>query len=288
MSQNDLNNFFFSNEFESPNELYCPSSSRYELENEINYFNGHSNLCERNTNELTNDEKNNNVEDEKDEYQICDKQSKTKEKKLLGRKKYGEDNSECNHTKYSDDNSRRKTKRIVVNELHDFINKKIENIYGIDIGEGMLKKRLMKLRQNQISDASVDFNIKFLNKTLKDIFSEDVTGRVTNFSSDRNKEIIEELINDEDIIKREYFEGLFNLTFLDCLKYFRDDDIDQQKSHYLQGFQKFDEIKEKLFSKNDEVYVEHLSKYLKDYEKILFKKKPRKSKKLQKMDENKI
>ena len=152
----------------------------------------------------------------------------------------------------------------------------------------MLKKRLMKLRQNQISDASVDFNIKFLNKTLKDIFSEDVTGRVTNFSSDRNKEIIEELINDEDIIKREYFKGLFNLTFLDCLKYFRDDDIDQQKSHYLQGFQKFDEIKEKLFSKNDEVYVEHLSKYLKDYEKILFKKKPRKSKKLQKMDENKI
>jgi hypothetical protein len=286
MSQNDLNNFFFSNEFESPNELYCPSSSRYELENEINYSNGHSNLCERNTNELTNDEKNNNVEDEKDEYQIYDKQCKTKEKKLLGRKKYGEDNSDSNHTKYSDDNSRRKIKRIVVNELQTFINKRIGNIYGIDVGVGLTEKRLMKLRQNQISDASVEFNLKFLNKTLKDIFSEDVTGRITNYSPDRNKEVIEELINEEDVIKKEYFEGLFNLTFLDCLKYFRDDDIDEQKLQYLQGFPKFNEIKEELCIKSDENYVEHLSKYLNDYEKILSKKKPRKGKKEKKMGEN--
>ena len=286
MSQSGLSNIFFSNEFDAQYELYDHFSSRNGFENEINNFSGHYNFSERSSNELTNDDKNNKAEDKKDEKPVDVKQSKKKEKKLLGRKKYGEDNSDSNHTKYSDDNSRRKIKRIVVNELQTFINKRIGNIYGIDVGVGLTEKRLMKLRQNQISDASVEFNLKFLNKTLKDIFSEDVTGRITNYSPDRNKEVIEELINEEDIIKKEYFEGLFDLTFLDCLKYFRDDDIDEQKLQYLQGFPKFNEIKEELCIKSDENYVEHLSKYLNDYEKILSKKKPRKGKKEQKMGEN--
>ena len=128
--------------------------------------------------------------------------SEDSNKKVLGRKKKGEDNSKSHHTKFSDDNTRRKIKRILMSELQDFINQKIEEIYGDDIGEGMIKKRLMKLCQKQISNASIEYNQKFLNKILKDIFSENVTGRVTNFSLDRNKEIVEELINDgENLIK---------------------------------------------------------------------------------------
>jgi hypothetical protein len=209
-------------------------------------------------------------------------------KKPKGRKKNGEDSTNSNHNKYSDDNSRRKIKRIIISELQDYINERIAYKYGNDIGEGMIKKRLMKLCQNQISNASIGFNIDFLNKTLKDIFSEDVTGRITNYSSDRNKEVIQELINNKDLVKRDYFEGLFNLTFFDCLKYFRDDDIEPHKLQYLEGFTKFNEIKDKFYKKKDKNYINHISKYLKDYEKILFKKKPRKSKKGQKSEKIKI
>ena len=113
-----------------------------------------------------------------------------------------------------------------------------------------------------------------MNKTLREIFSENVTGRITNYSSDRNKEIIEELINDKDEVKRKYFEGLFSLTFLDCLKYFRDEqDFDNE---YLRGFKKFNQMKDKFEEKNGKQYTEHICEYLNKYDEILYKKRPRK------------
>ena len=279
MNQNFLNNIFLYDHIEVPRELYSHSSSEYEIENQINYLNGPMNFYDRNTNEMTFDEQNNNGENRRDELVVDisqNSQNNSTERKLLGRKKLGDTQINSNHTKYSDDNSRRKIKRIIITELQDFINYKIEYFYGYDIGEGLLKKKLMKLGQAQISDASIEFNIKFLKKTLKDIFSEDVTGRITNYPSDRNRQIVQELMNDKDEVKSNYFCGLFNLIFLDCLKYFRGDDVDIP---YLNGFKKFSEIKDKFENKSDKNYVEHISKYLNDYENILFKKKPRKCKK---------
>ena len=279
MSQSYLNNIPFYDQIEIPRELYSHSPSEYELENEINYSNGPINFYDRNTNDMTKDEKNNNAENRRDDLNIDfkqDSQGNTTEKRSLGRKRRGDDQPNSKHNKYSDDNSRRKIKRIIISELQNFINYKIECFYGEDIGEGLLKKKLMKLCQAQISDASIDFNLKFLKKTLKDIFSEAVTGRITNYPSDRNKQIVQELINEKDDFKRKFFKGLFNLTFLECLKYFRGDDIDIP---YLYGFTKFSEIKDKFGNKNDKNYLEHISIYLNDFEKILYKKKPRKSKK---------
>ena len=101
----------------------------------------------------------------------------------------------------------------------------------------MIQKRLMKLSQKQISNAKIDFNLNFLNKTLREIFSEKITGRITNFSADKNKETVEELINDKDEKKRIFFQGLFNITFLEYLQYFRGD------NNYLEGLPRFSEIK---------------------------------------------
>ena len=238
-----LNNFdnFLQNQFYVPRELYSPSSSEYEAESNLISFQDIFNFGDRNTNEITNEERNNSDENRRNDIVININSSNSQENRLLGRRRRGEDNSNSVHTRYSDDNSRRKVKRIIITELQNFINLRIEYIYGNDIGEGMLKKRLMKLCQKQISDASIQFNLEFLNKTLREIFSENVTGRITNYSSDRNKEIIDELINDKDEIKRKYFEGLFSLTFLDCLKYFRDEqDFDIE---YLRGFKKFNQMK---------------------------------------------
>ena len=160
--------------------------------------------------------------------------------------------------------------------MHNFINIKIEEIYGDEIGEGMIQKRLMQLCQDQISNASIKFNQEFLYKTLKNIFSENISSRITNYSPDRNKEVINELINDENKERSNYFKGLFNITFLDCLRYFRGDNI---YIEYLQGFEKFSDVKEEYQNEEGINYTNHLIQYLQDYETKLFQKKPRNRKK---------
>ena len=96
------------------------------------------------------------------------------------------------------------------------------------------------------------------------------------FSSERNKELIEELINDENEEISNYFRGLFDITFLECLIYFRDDNI---YNEYLQGFPKFSDIKENFEKKEGINFTEHIMKYLQRYEEFLNNKKPRKNKK---------
>ena len=134
----------------------------------------------------------------------------------------------------------------------------------------------MKLAQNQISEAGIEFDQNFLYKNLKNIFSENVTSRITNFSPERNKELIDELLNDENEERSNYFKGLFSITFLDCIKYFRDDYF---YNEYLQGLPKFSDIKEKFEKKEGNIFTKHFIKYLYRYEIILSNKKPRKIKK---------
>ena len=279
MSHHNINNFLHKNYIDIPDDYnYSPSSSDYEFDKDYDYLN----FSEKFTNEFTGAEMNNNYNEnpfvEKGvakpaNIHIDIKNENSADIKFLGRKKAG-DKSIRSHTKFSDDNTRRKIKSTVVNDLSEFINIKIEDLYGKDVGEGMVRKRLMKLGQKQISNASVEFNQKFLYKKLKNIFSEKVTSRITNYSPERNKEVIEELINDQNEKRSNYFKGLFNLTFLECLKYYRGDDI---YIEYLQGFKKFSQ--EEFIQNEGKDYTQHFMAYLKNYEIILQKKKPRKQKK---------
>lgn len=279
MSHHNINNFLHKNYIDIPDDYnYSPSSSDYEIDKEYDYLN----YSEKFTNEFTGAEMNNNYNEnpfiEKEEAKPANlyidiKNENSEDKKFLGRKKEG-DKSIRSHTKFSDDNTRRKIKSTLVNDLSEFINIKIEDLYGKDVGEGMVRKRLMKLGQKQISNASVEFNQEFLYKKLKSIFSENVTTRITNYPPQRNKEVIEELINDQNENRRNYFKGLFNVTFLECLKYYRGDDI---YIEYLQGFKKFSQ--EEFILNEGKDYTQHFMAYLKNYENILLKKKPRKPKK---------
>ena len=79
---------------------------------------------------------------------ISESSNEIKEKKKLGRKRKNERDDKANHSRFSDDNSRRKVKRIIISELHNFINNKIEQKYEGNIGEGQNKKKLMKLCQS--------------------------------------------------------------------------------------------------------------------------------------------
>ena len=48
----------------------------------------------------------------------------------------------------------------------DFINKKINEVYQGNIGDGLFKKQLMKLNQEQKKNSNAEFNQIFMYKTF--------------------------------------------------------------------------------------------------------------------------
>jgi hypothetical protein len=177
------------------------------------------------------------------------------------------------HTKFSYDNLKRECKHLVIENLMDFINEKINIVYDGDIGDGLFKKQLMKLNQEQKKNSSVEFNQIFLTKTLKDILSQNITKRIKFYKEDHNKVLINKLIED----KKEEFESLFNLTFIDCLEHF----IGNKKIKELEGLTLFSELKSVILEKyeNDgESYYNNLEQFMKDFKNIINNAKPRKRK----------
>jgi hypothetical protein len=173
------------------------------------------------------------------------------------------------HNKFSDDNLRRKVKHLVLKNVFDFINEKIRSMYS-GINKGIFTKQLLTINQKQISDATILFNKKFLEKPLKDIFSVEISKRYTNYLESHNKNLINFLMNEEeDENKRVYFNNLFNLKFIECLEHFRG----QADYIHLEGMKTFDEIKDD-FAK-DKNYLDVLTNYVEEYENITRNKKER-------------
>ena len=173
----------------------------------------------------------------------------------------------------------RKTKVMIIKVVFNFINKKIMAIYDDNIGQGNIIKKLFMINQAQVSNANIDFNKAFLEKTLGEIFSADLTKRIVNYNRDHNKILIEKLKNEKDEEKKEYFNGLFNLEFSDCLKYFRGANVNNDKYKYIKGLKKFCDLKNEanFRQKNDTDFIEHLESFINDYEKNLNKRKGRKT-----------
>ena len=185
-----------------------------------------------------------------------------------------------NHNKFSGDNMRRKCKFIVLSHVMNFINKKLVEMYKY-IGNGIREKQLKQINKAQIANAKIEYNKSFLTKTLKQIFSDNISTRYTSLPPTKNKILIDELMNETDDIKREYFKNLFSLTFLDCIKYFSSEK-DENYIKELDGLQLFKdlkndsiELKNKNIDTNDKEYIETLEYHLKYYEKIINLKKSR-------------
>ena len=221
------------------------------------------------------EDKENKENKEKKGNKESKKSKENKERKLLGRKKR-EDSGSGEHNKFSDDNLRRKVKHLVIDSTFKFINEKIKKIYNGNIGHGIFVKKLFIINQKQISEASIQFNKDFLNKTLGEIFSEDITSRITNYHQKHNNLLIEALTNEKDEDKKNYFKKLFSITFVDCLKHFRG----TEKIEELEGMKGFNDIKSKY--KDDVDYLRCLENYFMNYEEKLNNKKTRKSKKKEK------
>ena len=205
----------------------------------------------------------------------CHERYFAKETKILLNKKR---NNVANNTKKScrfrNDNLKIKCKRLVIDNVMQFINNKIYKVYKGNIGDGLLIKKLFKLNQSQIINTDVLFNKDFITKTLKDILSQNITNHMTSYDINHNKKVIETIITE----KKEEFEQLFNITFIDCLKHF----IDNKKIEELNGLTLFSELKEKIISKNikdGELYYEKLRLFLVGFENVIYKTKPRKKRK---------
>ena len=208
---------------------------------------------------------------DKDKNLIIEDKKIQKSKIRFGRKK--KNSSEIGkHNKYSGDNLIRKCKGIILHYLYILINNIIAENYKYDFNYNEKTKKLLKINQSQIINSDVDFNKDFLNKTLKDIFSENVTLRCSRYDIAHNKNLINSLLSEEDKDKQNLFKKIFNLTFLDCLKHFRGTKTIKE----LNNLVKYDEICKRF--EEDEDYLYSFKFYIENYEKIMENKKSRSKK----------
>ena len=190
-----------------------------------------------------------------------------------------ENKSRNKHTKFSDDNIRRKCKVLVLNYVKEFINEKIDSIYKSNPKKGINKQKLLFLNKNQVNNSKIKDNKDFMKKSLAEIFSDSISTRYNNSPENSNEILIKGLMNEKDEAKRIFFQRLFNLNFLECVEHF----VNKNPNEILKGMKTFEqmknnslELKKKKIVKEDDNYLDILEYYLNNYEKILDGKKPRK------------
>lgn len=189
------------------------------------------------TSEKTKTNVNNSNKAEKENYK--------EEKEYLGKKRK------------NSDNSLKKARIMLLNSIFRFVNKKIKEAFKNDIGKGIMTKQFIKLSKQNLSHSTVEFDKKYLNKPLKEIFTENVSEKYTNYLPNKNKELFQE-IKDLD-----YFKEIFELKFLDCINHITG-------KHYvslLEGFETIEEIikeENKKFDKKEiELYKDIIGNYIK-------------------------
>ena len=193
--------------------------------------------------------------------------------KLLNKKRENPDSNSGKNSRYSNDNTIRKIKYLILDSLLKFINEKIRKIYNNNIGFGVFQKKLLTLNQSQKVDATINFNKQFMKKKIYEIFSDKISTRYTSFPGDFNKTLINNLMNEEDLKKKIYFQKLFNLSFYDCLSHFRGTMYIKE----LDGLKLFSNY---LKEHSDDVdYNKQLEYYLSKFEEKIDNKRQRKSKK---------
>ena len=145
----------------------------------------------------------------------------TKERKL-GRKT----KNSCQkgaHDKYSYDNMTKKLKQLLINSILNFVN---TVLIEEEKDTSTLKRKkdskwkvnltpcLVKIDQNIIGNIKVEYNKNLLNLSLKEIFSNDITSKITSLSKDFNKKIIDEIYQNN---QKERTIKILNMTLAQCI-----------------------------------------------------------------------
>lgn len=111
----------------------------------------------------------------------------------------------------------RKSKKVIFDTALIFINNIIYLVYNGNIGHGIFKKELKKINPKENKNTVVTHNRNILNKSLKDIFSNNISVKYTGIRSDYNKVIIEQLLNEKNEVIKKIFTDLFSKTVLDFI-----------------------------------------------------------------------
>ena len=166
-----------------------------------------------------------------------------------------------------------KTRIISLDTIIDFINEKIKIKYNGNIGKSINNKEILKIDKNKLYHSTADFDKNFLDKTLKEILSDEISGKYSNYRQNHNKCLIQDLINEDN--PGNYFKKLFELTFLNCLEHIRGTKFFEE----LDGLINVDEILNDEKFKIDKDEIDIYKKFISKYEEIIKGKKSRKSRK---------
>ena len=167
----------------------------------------------------------------------------------------------------------KRIRNIILKSIIIFINKMIKIIYNNNIMKSILVKQLLQIDKSNLSHSTVEYDKIFLHKKLKEILSEKINGKYSNFPKNKNKLLVEDLINSD--IGGTYFKTLFDLTFLDCIEHIRG----TKNFVELNGLMDIDEMlnyEEFKLDKND---IDIFESGILFYEEIINTKKSRSQKK---------
>lgn len=193
------------------------------------------------------------------EENVINRNKNTSEiRKKRGRKKK-ESNEVGMHNKYTQDNIIKRIKNNIYNLILQFLNSEIKKSFKVE------KMLLKKINPKQSKINKVDENKSFIHKTLKDIYSNNISNKYKNFELEYNKKIIDKLVTQNNLEIKVKFTNLFNLTFIQCIDHL----IGNIKIKELEGIETLSQFLEKYFHREESQYKEKLKETIINYEKII-------------------
>ena len=189
------------------------------------------------------------------------------DKEYLGKKR------EIKENKYTHDKFRKRVRIIALKAIINFVNDKIKDFYK-NIGKGLLEKQFKDIDKTNLSHSKVGYDKIFIEYKLKEIFSWNISSKMTSLLKEHNKNLLEQLIHSE--IGGNFFNELFEMTFSQCLEHI------QGKKYYqiLNGIMSLEKIMEKFCDKkeiNDKIFCENFYLVFMNYQELIDKKTTRKS-----------
>ena len=194
------------------------------------------------------------------------------EKNLLRRKRKNDTsiNKEKTHTKMSKDNIMNRVKERLYNNSINFVNSQMEN----STNEKIRNSKIRKIKNSVFIVSKREENIKFLNTTNKELFSNELSSKYKHPDKNSNIDIINYIYEQ----KEKNLIDFFNKTQKEILKIYCDDNV--KKDFYenykrlkedLKDFKKVKkeekkEEKEEKKEEKEEEKKEEKNEYIKAYE----------------------
>ena len=211
------------------------NEEKKELKEEIGLQTINYNKEDENEDEIENNNVNSHSFNKKSEME---KKYKINKKNILGRKTK-RSGLIGKHNKFSLDNIIRKVKAKFIDSAFHYINKQFKN----------KKLILLKIIGTQGKEINKNKNIIWLQKTMKDIFYEDITKKTYNSNKNYNREIIDKIYLEKDEQK---VISLLNLSIIQFMNLY----CSQQK---IDGMKQLDDVINELKLKGEN--EEYLNKF---------------------------